>query len=620
MHSNSEVVATIEGRRIYVKTPFALKDVAKTILGHTWDAASKRWHYPATPSAAAAIRKAYEACAPTVNGISVDRGVLELLAQAELANEGAKLKHAEDLPRIPGRYCECASPTPGDPTREENPYMCMMCDRAIDDMLHQRQAYAFLKDRSGFAGMGMGTGKTKLYFALLDGSDTDFALVVTTKKGRRVFPKQARIHSERNWLVYNGVRNRKGELKKTAPLSDYVAGIEQARQMAAVQGRPFMVVVHYDVIWRTPMNEYLKDYLRANDVKVIYDESHRIKSPGGRASKAADVFEKYATQVWGGTGSFMAHSKLDVYAQARAVDKGVFGTSFAKFRNRFCIMGGYEDREIIGWQNEDLFNEMVDSFAFMVDTDDVLDLPPVSDEIREIELDAEAMKLIRQLENDFYAEVENGVITADNALTKLLRQQQATSGHASLDAEDSSDERTVIEIDRSKRDDLADILADLPPHEKVVVFARFTHDLNGIREVVEASGRAYGEVSGQREDLTSDGTMPDDIDVLGVQIQSGSEAVDFTAARYCIYYSLGFSLKDYEQSRRRVHRPGQTRPVTYYHLIAKGTVDEKVYSALANRKAVIQQVIDYVKGEKIVNEMSDLERAAMNDALAMAGF
>jgi hypothetical protein len=53
MHS---ITATVEGDRIYVKSPFVFKDVAKTIPGAKWHPDSYRWHYPATPTGAAAIR------------------------------------------------------------------------------------------------------------------------------------------------------------------------------------------------------------------------------------------------------------------------------------------------------------------------------------------------------------------------------------------------------------------------------------------------------------------------------------------------------------------------------------------------------------------------------------
>lgn len=85
-----------------------------------------------------------------------------------------------------------------------------------------------------------------------------------------------------------------------------------------------------------------------------------------------------------------------------------------------------------------------------------------------------------------------------------------------------------------------------------------------------------------------------------MQIQSGGAGVDFTRSRYCIYYSLGFSLGDYDQSLARIHRPGQQREVTYYHLIAKDTVDEQVYAALDARRDVVTSIMEGRKPKKAV--------------------
>jgi hypothetical protein len=85
--------------------------------------------------------------------------------------------------------------------------------------------------------------------------------------------------------------------------------------------------------------------------------------------------------------------------------------------------------------------------------------------------------------------------------------------------------------------------------------------------------------------------------VLAVQIDSGGIGVDLTRARYSMYYSLGFSLGSYEQSLARIHRPGQTRPVEYIHLLAEDTVDEKVMTALARRADVVNAVLQQLKGK-----------------------
>jgi SNF2 family DNA or RNA helicase len=82
-----------------------------------------------------------------------------------------------------------------------------------------------------------------------------------------------------------------------------------------------------------------------------------------------------------------------------------------------------------------------------------------------------------------------------------------------------------------------------------------------------------------------------------VQIESGGVGVDLTRARYALYYSLGFSLGSYEQSLARIHRPGQTRPVEYIHLLAEGTIDEKIMTALALRADVVNTVLKQMKGQ-----------------------
>jgi SNF2 family DNA or RNA helicase len=105
------------------------------------------------------------------------------------------------------------------------------------------------------------------------------------------------------------------------------------------------------------------------------------------------------------------------------------------------------------------------------------------------------------------------------------------------------------------------------------------------------------ELSGRRKELAE--WQRGEFNVLAAQIQAGSEGNDFTRARYQCYYSVGYSLTNYEQSRRRIMRPGQERNVTYIHIICKGTVDTKVYKALKDRKDVIEMVLG-LKGD--VNE------------------
>jgi SNF2 family DNA or RNA helicase len=167
----------------------------------------------------------------------------------------------------------------------------------------------------------------------------------------------------------------------------------------------------------------------------------------------------------------------------------------------------------------------------------------------------------------------------------MLRLQQLTGG--ALD----SDEGLPLHRSEEKERALADFLIDLDPAEPVVVFARFRADLDAIRLAARAAGRAVRELSGTRRELAE--WQADSVgSVLATQIQSGGEGIDLTRAAHCVYYSLGFSLAQYEQSLARTHRPGQSRPVTYYHLIASGTIDRYVYRTLRQRRDVIDRVLE----------------------------
>jgi SNF2 family DNA or RNA helicase len=210
--------------------------------------------------------------------------------------------------------------------------------------------------------------------------------------------------------------------------------------------------------------------------------------------------------------------------------------------------------------------------------------------VREVSLSPKARKVYDEVAKEFYAEIESGEITAANALTRLLRLSQIASGFVKADSGE------IVEIDDAKREMLAEVLDELPPHEPVVVFDRFTHDLAAIRATAEAAGRRYGEVSGQRNDLV-ESKYPPDVDVLGVQIQAGGAGIDLSRSAYGVYWSLGFSLGEYDQSLARLDRPQadgskRTDPVVFTHLVVANTVEEKIYRALAERRDVVRAIIE----------------------------
>jgi SNF2 family DNA or RNA helicase len=421
----------------------------------------------------------------------------------------------------------------------------------------------------------MGCGKTRVALELLRLWETNFTLVVAPKAVLQVWGREVEKHLPGMFhvQVLNG--------------SSLPARTKQAQQ--AMQHKRAIVAVNYEAVWREPLASLL---MQAVPGAIILDEAHRIKAPGGKASRYLARLGKICRRRLALTGTPLPHSPMDCYALYRFLDPHIFGFSFTRFRARYALMGGYGGYEIKGWLNLEELHEKMYGIACRVRSEDVLDLPETIDEILTYELSPKATKIYRDLEKNLVAEIETGEITAANAMVKLLRLQQLTGGWLRAD-----DSELPEQVDTGKGDLLQDLLEDLvlknfedDTAEQVVVFCRFHQDLEAIHAACRALKIESVELSGRRNELR----IWEDkaAQVLATQLQSGGLGIDLTAARYCIFYSHGFSLGDYQQARARVHRPGQTRKVTYYHLCAKGTVDEKVIKALDNRADLVKFVID----------------------------
>ena len=89
--------------------------------------------------------------------------------------------------------------------------------------------------------------------------------------------------------------------------------------------------------------------------------------------------------------------------------------------------------------------------------------------------------------------------------------------------------------------------------------------------------------------------MAEHVTLLGCQLQAGGVGIDLTRAAHAVYLSLDFKLADYAQSRARVHRPGQTRPVVYHHLLARDTIDWAIWGALRKREEIVDAVIASIR-------------------------
>ncbi len=318
---------------------------------------------------------------------------------------------------------------------------------------------------------------------------------------------------------------------------------------------------------------------------VVADEVHRLKSPRGKQSSAMAAIGARAEHRIGMTGTIMPRDYMDLWGEYRFLERGLLPQSYFVFRKRFAVMGGFDGKEIISFKNTDQLMRQVGKITHHAG-DEVLDLPPFTRQFIRVRLGVKAQRAYDGVAENLRAAVESGEITAKNGLVRLLRLQQITSGQAALDSSTDGLRRSET-IDTAKREALAELLDGTD--EPFVVFGQFTHDVEQTVIAAEYVGATVGRLSGGHDDLAA--FQRGDVRVLAVQIATGAEAIDLTRARYCAYLSTGFNLGLVLQSERRVRRPGQERPVTYYHLVADDTVDWTIHGALRRRRGMVEAAI-----------------------------
>ena len=365
---------------------------------------------------------------------------------------------------------------------------------------------------------------------------------------------------------------------------------EQLKKLEAMPGLQ-IVVVNYESAWRIE-----KALLSFNADLIIADEAHKLKEARTSQSKAMHHFGDKARYKLLLTGTVITNRELDVFSQYRFLNRRVFGDSFYAFRNRYFDMVGYGNHtpRFRSHMLDDFLNRM-HSIAFRVTKAECLDLPEITEETRTIELEPKAKKIYKELEKQSYTELSGSEVSAVNVLTKLLRLSQVTGGHL------TDDEGDTNLVSTAKLSALADILESaLAEDKKLVVMARFVPELNDIQTLLENLGIGYASVRGGVKDRAEEiRRFQEDKDcrVFIGQIAAAGLGITLTAASTMVFYSLDYSMSNFEQAKARIHRVSQKHPCHYIYLVAKGTVDTKILRALRHKVDLARTLVDdYRKG------------------------
>ena len=378
-----------------------------------------------------------------------------------------------------------------------------------------------------------------------------------------------------------------GDAKHFPGLRISVAHGGRAAVVAAL-AKPFDIVVTTFETFR------LYHALFAGRVRrLVVDEASKVKNYKSGISKAVVAMSKGVERVYLLSGTPAPNCPSEWFPQACCVSPSIFGDNYWRFIASYFVPHKRtlrDGRQVIDRLDQtpaqrDRFVERLAPYVRTVKKSECLDLPPVSDVVVRVELSPDERRTYATLVEEFRLLHEDGSsspIKREAALTKL---RQAVGGGVYNDG-------GYVETGRSKIDTLEELLEEIGPDEPVVIWAEYRSEIDRIRTVT--GGEVLdGRTSGNAEQIVRR-FQAGEIRRLVCHPQAAGHGITLTRACYAIYFSLSFSLELFHQSRARLDRSGQTKPVTNYILCADQTIDRAIWKTIQAKGDVAEAVIDEI--------------------------
>lgn len=329
-------------------------------------------------------------------------------------------------------------------------------------------------------------------------------------------------------------------------------------------------------------------------VAIIFDESHSVKDQRTARWKACKKLADQLTYKAEATGTPIAKDLTEEWAQLNLIDESIIGIKYlTTFRNKYCIMGGFEGRQVIGTRNLAEFKEKTEPHVFRVTKDELGILPKQYTPWR-FQLTDQQKEMVRTMKRAMIAQLKSGEITqAQVPATSWLRIQQICSGF--IVDEDQNVHSIFDKVDDNPRIQAMVEYLDSKPG-KAIIWARFRPDIEFIRQVLGNRCMTYHGGTSPADRLKAKESFldPEGIEYF-VSNSAGSTGLNLQGlCNQALYYSHSDNSIFRWQSEDRIHRIGTKGICEFTDLIGIGSTDPKTLLNLRRKKQLSQMVLDDV--------------------------
>ena len=350
-----------------------------------------------------------------------------------------------------------------------------------------------------------------------------------------------------------------------------VMGTAKQRQEALLTKADIYVINRENVVW---LVEYLQN--RWPFRIVVIDELSSFKSAQAKRFKALRRVRGRIKRIIGLTGTPRPNGIEDLWPEVYLLDQGErLGKTLSAFRARYLIPDKMNGHVVYSYRpkegaEQDIYDRLGD-ICMSIRKDGVLDLPGQLYDDIVLEPSPALLKQYKQFERDKVLECldEAGEIVAGSAAALTNKLLQFANG-AVYDMDGVPHHLHDVKLDALEE------MLEAAGGDPVLVLYAYKHDADRIKERVTCRALDTPEDidAWNRGEIPVALAHPASIG-HGLNLQDGGHII--------IWYGLTWSLELYQQANERLNRPGQKHVCRVYHLILKGTHDERVLKSLKNK-------------------------------------
>jgi len=357
-------------------------------------------------------------------------------------------------------------------------------------------------------------------------------------------------------------------------------------RIEALESDANVIVTNYDNL------QWLSEQ-KLNFDGIVFDELTKLKNPSGARFKALNKVLDCKVR-WGLTGSFTSNGLEDVFGQCKIIDQQLLGRAKGAFMQQYFVL---INREFGEWTPRvgalEQVMQRIKPATFVLDAGSYKDKLP---ELHTVEVRCDMpMEKYKEMKQEFVLQFATAKVIAANAAVVTGKLQQMASGFIYDTVKTASEvpgkfitTQTPIWFSTHKFDRLDELLQE---NQRANTIIAYTYQ----EELAELK-RRYPKAVTLDDDNAIERWNAGQVELLLVHPKSAGHGLNLQhGGCRMVFLSLPWSLELYEQTIGRLHRSGQKHDVWCYIMLTNKTVDERIYAALHDKRAISDIAMEELK-------------------------